>query len=79
MTPRTTFLAIASGLACLAVQANAGGPVLIEDTSETVAPDRERNVLPWIIGAGVFLAIISTAGSDSCFTEEPGPAPSPAC
>ena len=79
MTPRTTFLAIATGLAFLAVQANAGGPVLIEDTTETVAPDRERNgwVVPVVIGL-LILGAVASGGGDGVSVDVPGdPGPKP--
>lgn len=62
-----------------AIPANAGGPVL-EDTTETVAPDRDRNVVPFLIAGAVILALIASQ-SGNCVTEEvtPGPTPPSGC
>jgi hypothetical protein len=79
MTLRATLLAATIGTAFLFTQAHAGGPVVIEEPEDIVAPQPKRNLLPWIIGAGVVIAIIASSGSDSCFTEEPTPGPSPVC
>ena len=74
---KLTITAIATGLALLLTQpAIAGGPVLVEDTTETVAPDRERNVLPFIIAGALIVALIA-GQSGNCVTEEVTPGPTP--
>lgn len=75
---KMTILALTTGLAFLAVQANAGGPV-IEDTTETVAPDRDRNgwVLPVLLGV-IAIGLIANGGGDGVSVGdpvEPGPKP----
>lgn len=77
---KPTLTAIATGLALLlTVPAQAGGPV-IEDTTETVAPDRERNVLPFLFAGALIVALIA-GQSGNCVTEEvtPGPTPPSGC
>lgn len=84
MTIRTTCLALATGLAFLAVQANAGGPVIVEDMLETAPMPRERNnAVPLaILGAAVLLLILSGGGNGSApcvdgWTPDPTPEPEP--
>ncbi len=80
MTVRETILAIAIAFSLPAI-ANAGGPVIaIEDTTETVAPDRQRNVLPFLIAGALIVALIA-GQSGNCVTEEvtPGPTPPSGC
>jgi hypothetical protein len=74
---KTTLLAIATGLAFLAVQANAGGPVIVEDTTETVAPDRDNGwVVPVVIGL-LIIGAIASGGGDGVSVDVPDDKPQP--
>lgn len=61
----------------LATPIYAGGPVLIEDTTETVAPDRARNgwVLPVLLGV-LAIGLIANGGGDGV-SVDPAPGPKP--
>jgi len=77
MTIRATLLAATIGTALLLAQpVTAGGPVIVEDTTETVTPSRDRNLVPLIIiGALIVGGFLASGGN--CFAEEPTPEPTP--
>jgi hypothetical protein len=62
----------------LATPLHAGGPVIVEDMTET-APMPERNnwVVPVIIGLLVIGALASSGGDDAPVTPGPDPKPEP--
>ena len=57
-----------------AMPAHAGGPVLIEDATETVQP-RDRNALPLIIIGALIVGGLLAGGSDACQGPDDTPAP----
>jgi hypothetical protein len=77
---KTTLLAIATGLAFLTQPVAAGGPVIVEDTTETVAPDRDNGwVVPVVIGL-LIIGAIASGGGDGVSVDTPddgGPKPCP--
>ncbi len=77
MMSRRTLRAATIGTALLCTQAQAGGPVVIEDDTDIVQPDQRRNgwLLPLlIIGAAV---LIASSDGDAAPTPGPGPGPQP--
>lgn len=70
MTIKETMLALAAGIAFLAMPASAGGPVIIEDTAEAPAPRKKLTAIEkTLIAAGILILIGSIADDGS------GPAP----
>lgn len=69
---KLTLIALATGSALLFAPVHAGGPVIIEDQTETVAPRKERK-LGGLIAVGIGLLIIAAiSGSDKpCTVEDP--------
>ena len=59
-----------------AIPSHAGGPVL-EDTTETVAPDRARNgwIVPVLLGV-LAIGLIANGGGDGV-SVDPAPGPKP--
>lgn len=65
-------------LALTAAPAHAGGPVIIEDTAETVAPNENDDKVPaWVLVVlGIAVVAAISGNSDNCFApEEPTPGP----
>jgi hypothetical protein len=60
MTISNTILALVAGTAFLIGPANAGGPVIIEEATETTPDRREIGALPIILGVAAVLAIIAS-------------------
>ena len=75
---KLTAIILAAALA--ATSAHAGGPVIIEDQTETVAPRKERK-LGGLIAIGIGLLIIAAiSGSDKpCTVEDPVTPPGGGC
>lgn len=77
---KLTITAIATGLALLLTQPAIAGGAVLEDTTETVAPDRDRKIGGFLIALAAVALIASLANSNgNCVTEEvtPGPTPDP--
>ncbi len=71
------YLAIILALTT-AIPAFAGGPVIIEDTTETVAPRKDRKIGGLVVGLIVIAAIAALAGgSDACNGPEDPVTPQP--
>jgi hypothetical protein len=76
MNAKETLIAALTGIALLASPVAAGGPVIVEDTTETVAPDRDnRWVLPVLLILGA--AIIASGGGDAVSVDVPDDKPQP--
>lgn len=73
-------LALILAATLAASPAMSGGPVIVEDTTETVAPRKERK-LGGLIAVGIGLLIIAAiAGSDKpCTVEDPVTPPGGGC
>ena len=74
-----TRLALILSLA-LALPANAGGPVIVEDAAEAAPLVRSHNnrLVPILFGIAV-AAILLGGGSDNCHGGDPEPTPEPGC
>ncbi len=68
----TTLAAILA----LATPSFAGGPVIVEDMTETAPMQERNNALPWIIGGIIILGLIASGGGDDA-PVTPGPDPKP--
>jgi len=53
--------------------ANAGGPVIVEDTAETAVPARDRNGALALALLGVLVVAVLIGGSGTCNSEPVAP------
>ena len=75
---KLTAIILAAALA--ATSAHAGGPVIIEDQTETVAPRKERKIGGILIAIAAVAIIAAIAGSDKpCTVEDPVTPPGAGC
>lgn len=77
MTIKLTTLALITALAFPTI-AHAGGPVLIEDATETVAPRHDRQIggILFAVAAVALLAALASGGGN-CVSPDDTPAPTP--
>jgi hypothetical protein len=74
MTAKETILAALTGVSLLAAPVQAGGPVIVEDATETAAP--RNNAVPFLIAGALILALIA-GQSHGCNGPEETPEPAP--
>lgn len=75
-------LALPLSMLLFATAAQAGGPIIIEDTSVEVAPRGEDGRVPgWLVPVAIGVVLLSLlAGGDTCNSEPEGPtSPSNPC
>lgn len=75
MNIRSTLLALAVTFA-LPLSAQAGGPVIVEDTTVEAAPTEDGRLPPWLIPVGIVaVAIILAGGGSTCNGGDQTPEP----
>ena len=73
-------LALILAATLAASPAMSGGPVIIEDQTETVAPRKERKIGGILIAIAAVAIIAAIAGGDeACTVEDPVTPPEPGC
>jgi hypothetical protein len=74
----TRYLTTTALILALALPSYAGGPVITEDTTETVAPQNDRKIGGIVVGIIAIAALMALAnGGGACTVEETAPEPTP--